>query len=433
MITGHYSGRTGCYSNEEAMPPESEGSFMQRLTDEGYRTHGVGKCHFSPNPYAKRGFQTREHQEEIPEDRVRDDYARGLVEENYDWVLEPHGIRGEMYYLPQPSLLPESKHPTNWVGDKSIEFIENQKDRNQPWYLYSSFIHPHPPFAPPSPWHKLYRGPDMPLPEIPQDLDELICFINRYQNRYKYRDYGGLDLNLIRQMRAYYYACISFIDKQVGRILEALESTGQLDNTLILFSADHGEYLGDYGCFGKRGMHDVSARIPMIVRWPDGSHAGAKPENPVSLVDLAPTFLKAAGINFAATDFDGIPLQEVATNKSSRKQVFSQFDRAENGLYMAVESDWKYIFSAPDQKEYLFNLKNDPKEHSNLAADPKSESNLQRLRKICLTWVATHDKTEALDSSKHWRKYPIRHLSEKPNEGLIYQDPKWWNGKLPKW
>lgn len=247
MITGHYPGRTGCYSNGQPMPSEDEPSFMSRLTEAGYRTHGVGKCHFTPDPYAMRGFQSRDTQEELPKERMRDDYSRHLVEAGYERVLEPHGVRGEMYYVPQVNLLPEEEHPTHWVADRSLDFIRAQESSEQPWYLYTSFIHPHPPFAPPGPWHKYYRGPEMPLPNIPGNLDELLCYVNHSQNRVKYRD-QGLDMNLIRQMRAYYFACIEFIDTQIGRILDELEATGQLDNTLIYFGADHGEYLGDYGC-----------------------------------------------------------------------------------------------------------------------------------------------------------------------------------------
>lgn len=406
---------------------------MQRLADAGYRTHGIGKCHFSPNSHALRGFQTRESQEENPATRESDDYARQLLNKGYDWIMEPHGIRGEMYYIPQPSLLPEKEHPSHWIGDRSIAFIQEQTDSEQPWYLYSSFVHPHPPFTPPVPWHKLYRGPDMPLPDIPKDLDETLCFINRFQNRYKYRDNGGPDINLIRQIRAYYYACISFIDKQIGRILQSLEESGQLNNTLILFSADHGEYLGDYNCFGKRGMHDPSARIPMIARWPDGSFAGKKPETPVSLVDLAPTFLEAADIPIEENEYDGISLEEIASGESSRPQVFSQYNRAEDGLYMAVECHWKYIYSAPDQKEYLFDLKNDPSEHCNLAEDAEKQIDLERLRKTCLDWLASSDSCEALDSSNYWKVYPKRIMPKDPDEGLLFQDPRWWDTSLPTW
>jgi arylsulfatase len=432
MITGHYPGRTGCYSNTEDMPPEEQPSFMHYLNRAEYLTHAVGKCHFTPDPYANRGFCSRMTQEELPPNRIQDDYARHLVKGGDDWILEPHGIRGEMYYIPQPSLLPETRHPSHWVADRSIEFIQQQAKGTQPWYLFSSFIHPHPPFTPPVPWHKLYRGPDMPKPEIPTNLDDLICFVNRIQNRYKYRDHGGLDLNLIRQIRAYYYACISFIDKQVGRIIESLESTGQLDRTLIVFSSDHGEYLGDYGCFGKRGMHDASARIPMIIRWPDGSHSGTRPDTPVSLVDLAPTVLEAAGIHFDTTAFDGESLRQVADGKTNRTAVFSQYNRAENGLYMAVESDWKYVFSAADQKEYLFDLTSDPKEHCNLASTTLKTEKLTHLRKICQDWVwqGKHSH-EALYKNGNWRRYPIRRMPTHPDKGLIYQDPQWWDGQLP--
>src|SRR5690606_20194858 len=110
----------------------------------------------------------------------------------------------------------------------------------------------------PTPWNKLYRAPEMPLPKRPQDSDGLITYWNRFQNRYKYRD-QGIDDNLIRTMKAAYYGSISFIDYQIGRLLAFMESRGLLDNTLIVFSSDHGEMLGDYHCFGKRNFLDSGA------------------------------------------------------------------------------------------------------------------------------------------------------------------------------
>ena len=92
--------------------------------------------------------------------------------------------------------------------------------------------------------------------------------INRVQNRYKYRD-QGFDRNLQRNIVAHYYACISYIDYQIGRLLDDLEQRGILDETMIVFSSDHGELLGDYGCYGKRSMHDAAARVPMLARLPD--------------------------------------------------------------------------------------------------------------------------------------------------------------------
>ena len=126
------------------------------------KTHAIGKCHFTPRT-ALRGFQTREKQEENVSDIEVDDYAKWLDNNGY-YRFESHGTRGEMYYIPQVSPLPEKAHPSQWIGDRCVEFINNESDNSSPWMLFSSFIHPHPPFAPPKPWHKLYRAPYMPLP-----------------------------------------------------------------------------------------------------------------------------------------------------------------------------------------------------------------------------------------------------------------------------
>lgn len=427
MITGAYPGRTGCYSNEQAMVSEELPTLMSRLTDAGYRTHGVGKCHFTPNSHALRGFETRQIQEEMPLVREKDDYARWLVEKGWGEVLEPHGVRGEMYYIPQPSVLPEACHPSRWVGDQALDFLDEGSDR--PWYLFASFIQPHPPFSPPSPWHKLYRASQMPLPDIPENRDNLLAFINHFQNRYKYRD-RGMDENLIRCLRAYYYACISFIDVQVGRILARLEETGALDDTLILFSSDHGEYLGDFGCFGKRGIHDVSSRIPMVVRWPGGAHAGARCERPVSLVDLAPTFLEAAGIPYGSDEFDGVSLRSIWSGEVDRPVVFSQYQHGASGLYMAVNERWKYGYSAADGQDYLFDLDSNPREHVNLAAMAPYHAVLTHMRSTCMDWIVSQGQTDALNGD-NWRAYPKQTMPEDPDEGLIFQDPPWWDGKLP--
>ena len=101
---------------------------------------------------------------EVQEEGAGDsDYEAYLREQGITWLMELNGVRGEMYYVPQPSQLPAAHHATQWVGDRALAFLD-ATPADQPFYLYASFIHPHPPFAPPSPWHKLYRAPLMPLP-----------------------------------------------------------------------------------------------------------------------------------------------------------------------------------------------------------------------------------------------------------------------------
>ena len=134
----------------------------------------------------------------------------------------------------------------------------------------------------------------MPLPFLPTDYEQLLTYWNRVQNRYKYRDQGS-DMNLLRTMRAAYYAAISFIDYQLGRIFEALVTEGILDDTLILFTSDHGELLGDYNSYGKRSFLDVAARVPLLARYPERFPANVQCDYPASLVDVLPTCLQAAG------------------------------------------------------------------------------------------------------------------------------------------
>ena len=294
LTMGQYPSQTKCTSNATPFPLEQKQTFMEALRLKGYRTHGIGKYHFHHDDYQKtlagNGFQSRDIMEEIVPDRQDDDYLKYLSEKGLNHIGDPHGVRGDMYYFPQPAQMAASHHPTQWVGDRALDFIQDQEKSDQPWYCYTSFVHPHPPFAPPAPWHKLYRDKDMDLPYLPDNREELKVFINHVQNRYKRGD-RGLDLNRMRMIKAYYYACISFIDFQIGRIIRSLEATGQLDNTLIIFTADHGELLGDFGCFGKRSFHDAAAQIPLIMRLPGEVPANRLCATPVNLIDVTKTLL----------------------------------------------------------------------------------------------------------------------------------------------
>ncbi len=428
MIHGQYPLNTGCYENTP-MPTDGRQSFMGALTEAGYRTHGIGKCHFSPDPWALRGFQSRQVQEEIVGDPDVDDYLKDLHGAGFKHVCDPHGIRGEMYYIPQPAQMPARLHPTHWIGDQAVKFVQEQAKTDQPWMLFSSFIHPHPPFAPPNPWHKLYRSPRMPLPNLPPQYEALHIHINRQQNRYKYRD-QGLDLNLMRNMKAYYYACISFIDYQVGRVLEALEQTGQLDNTLILYTSDHGEHLGDYGCFGKRSFHDSASRVPMLARLPGTFEAGRVCETPASLVDIAPTALAAAGAAISSHSLDGVNLADVASGTCDREMVFGQHQNGPGATYMAVSREWKYFYNAPENKEILFDRVGDPRETRNQAGHVFSRQAHNAMKRALIDHLLAGGETGGLDKGD-WKVFPTQRIAENPDAGLLVQDHPWADQHIP--
>ncbi len=421
MHYGQYPRKSGLYTNG-GMPEDNGASLPAILGATGYRTAAIGKCHFTPDRQAMRGFDSRLSQEECCSDPEKDDYCRWLKHNGYDYD-EPHGTRGEMYYTPQVSLHTEADHPTTWIGDRSLDFIRDNAAADQPWFLFSSFIHPHPPLAPPKPWHKLYRSPLMPLPNVPRDSEALHMWINRHQNRYKFRD-QGIDANLVRTIKAYYYATISYVDFQIGRILDTLEQSGQLDSTLIVFSSDHGELLGDYNCFGKRSMHDASSRIPMIVRGP-GFAGDVRCHTPVSLVDLLPTMASAAGLQ--PPESDGVDLAAVANGATDRQVVFSQFGKAEKAIYMCVSREWKYVYSAGDRTEFLFDRLGDPAETRNKAGLPMLASAKQAMKTALLDYLHREMASDAVEETAgklDWRQYSRLDMSylDDPDAGLLIQD-----------
>lgn len=477
MIYGQYPCTTGCGSNAVPMPQEPK-TFMERLADGGYTTHGIGKCHFTPDARALRGFQSREFQEEIPSAMEPTDYYTMLKNSPWDYAYEGQGTRGPMYYIPAASKLPREMHPTQWVGDRTISFVQEHKTDDSPWYCYSSFIHPHPPFTPPVPWHKLYKPVQMPMPNVPVDYDNLQMFVNKMQNRRKYRD-RGIDVNLVRCIKAYYYACISFVDYQVGRILDALEETGQLDNTLILFTSDHGEMLGDYNCFGKRSMHDSCARIPFIMSQPGMYEGGKVCTTPVSLVDIAPTFLAAAEISDEDCAFDGLDIAKLMAGEVERDAVFSMKsysgmpkflghtpeeyrnipvrDNKEfedrigslNGIvgtyppeyegieaqacanYMIVTEQYKYAYSVPDNREFLFDKRTDPKETINSAGTALYKPVLLQMRQRLIDFLKEHEVTAIIDGDR-FKKFPELKMPDMLDCGLLEQETKvdWYDDSL---
>lgn len=416
LVTGRSPHRTGVVDNREA-PATLHPSFMEAVASRGYQTHGVGKMHFVPENDWRRlwGFESRDLSEECC---LEDDYYEFLCQHGYGHVIDPHGLRSEYYYLPQPSQVPEHLHATAWVVDRSIAFLR-RRDRSRPFLLWTSFIKPHPPFESPNPWNRLYRPHEMPLPFVPPESPALQTFWNRLQNRYKYMD-GGTHRHLQRTQRAAYHGAISFIDHHIGRLLAALGS--ELDNTLVVFTSDHGELLGDYGCYGKRSMLDPAVRVPLLVRQPGRFPAGRRCAVPVSLLDLFPTFCAAAGEPESIPGEESADLADIAAGRVARTHVLGHFSQRGLGLYLAVEEDWKYIYSAADGEEWLFNRSAEPREVTNLARDPACRAPRDRLKRRLIERFERDGYTAAIDAGD-WRQYPRASLPDDPDAGLLLQDP----------
>lgn len=348
MFSGQYPARTGCNNNNVENVYEGTG-FYHQITKAGFDSTCVGKMHHLIDPYGPMGFNRRFTQEELAD--PDDDYTKFILE-HYPHVFDYHGMRSEMYYMPQISQLPAWDHPTQWIGDHSVECIEKH-DPNQPLFLVSSFIHPHPPFCPPAPWNKLYRDdPDAPFfPDeaAMKDIVDLIgprCSCDRLQ----------MSRQDVLRMKNYYYACVSFVDYQVGRIIKALKDKGIYDDTLIMFSTDHGDMMGDYNAVGKRTMVDPSCHIPMMIRHPQ-QEPGHR-YDPCSLVDVAPTMMAFAGAPITEGEFDGIDL----FSEQRHDVVYSQFGCGNAGTYMVTDGKTKLVYQAKTDRYFYFETQPETKD-----------------------------------------------------------------------
>jgi arylsulfatase len=340
LFAGQYPARTGCNNNNYENSCDSEG-FYARLTKAGYQSICVGKMHHLKDPYGPMGFEKRFTQEELSD--PRDDYTQ-FIEKKYPYIFDYNGMRSEMYYVPQISPLPAEDHPTAWVADRSIECIQN-RDKDRPLLLVSSFIHPHPPYCPPAPWNKLFRD-DPPEPFIPPE-DDFGTFKDMIGWRCSCERLEMSRQDILRT-KNFYYACVSFVDYQIGRIIKALKEAGIYDDTLILFASDHGDMMGDYNAIGKRTMVDCSCHVPFILRNPE-KNAGHRSDI-CSLVDAAPTLLSFAGVPYDEGEYDGVDL----FSGKRHEYVFSQHGCGKDGVYMITDGTHKLVFQAADQKYYYF-------------------------------------------------------------------------------
>ncbi|RJP22216.1 MAG: arylsulfatase [Candidatus Omnitrophota bacterium] len=365
------------------------------LREAGYYTFGIGKMHWHPqrNPHGfHRVLLDESGREESPD--YRSDYR------SWFWSHAPHlnpdetGI-GWNDFRSKTYALPENLHPTFWTGECAVRFLQNY-NQPEPFFLKVSFARPHSPYDPPERFMNLYENADIPSAAVGKWAERYIERSDQSNNIW----HGNLGAEQVRKSRQGYYGSITFIDEQIGRILETVEKRGWLENTLIIFTADHGDMTGDHHLWRKSYAYEASARIPMLMRWPDSSISamrGQVSERPVELRDILPTFLDAAEAP-GADGLDGKSLLRLVRdpNPEWRDYIDLEHDvcyNPANHWNALTDGHYKYIFHARDGEEQLFDLKNDPGELHDLASDASHQSKLRK-----------------------WRERMVEHLSERGEE-----------------
>ncbi len=376
------------------------------LAQAGYQSCRIGGEPLSGRPKLIDGFQTH---------RTNEEYFQWFDQQGIDHVASPQGRSAEYYMVPQTLPFPDRYSADYWRCDRAIEFIE-ERDRSRPFVMEVNFAKPHPPYPVPYPWQYLYRAPEMPYPIRPANYKHYQCRANRYQNRYKWMETActGDDMYL-RTIRAAYYALCSWIDWLTGRLLDSLGS--DFDDTLVFFTADHGEMLGDYGCAGKRCMLEGAVRVPLLVRYPKGFAAGRDCRAAASTIDIMPTMLDAAGLEIPGY-CEGQSLREVTGMSPGERIVHSQHSRSWNGQYFAADGEMTYWHSAADHREWVFQVGDTLDQGPILPVENRGSE----LKTACLErWKDDRFSDAVTEDGTDWKTHdaPRNMLETDPDYGLL--------------
>ncbi len=448
IMTGRMPSSHGVIFNDRSLDPLVN-TFVKRFREAGYRTGLIGKSHLqhgmsknSMVPYrgAPSSFS------DLPEgwDQVEDfeRYVDGSPEDPHDfygfdhvefsidhgasvaghhlqWAID-RGAKAEDLVIDQDVDGPGSRRSENWrqiyqppyaeeihsttyVTERTIAFIDEAEQQEKPWGSWCSFPDPHHPLTPPGKWFDMYRPSDMLLPESRHDpLTNAPAHLKLFAATHP-RDqrnwvapcgYGSDDL--LAEALAATYGMVSMIDDGIGRIMARLDALGVRDNTIVVFTSDHGDMMGDHSLFLKGFMHyRGTLQVPLIIDAP-GKEAG-RTSSLASSIDLGPTLMDLCGID----DYDGlqgVSLTEALTNGTATPRasvlveddlpvITSQLTPMPARIRTVLMDKWKYTRNSKGE-EQLFNLESDPDEMTNLTGD---STNRLRLRAAMLDQMMMAD------------------------------------------
>lgn len=421
IFTGQYVSRHGAY-NVGVNVPDDAPMISHALTQAGYRTHYVGKAHFQSfgsEPTAGAVIPTREavHGWEQHYPHWRGPYygfesvelalghtTYGMAGHYGAWVRDQIGAEAMQTLQHARSLatgigfggegyewdIPLRLHNSVWTADRAIDFLQ-QRDREQPFFLVASFEDPHHPHCVPTEFTERVSPDDVPLPDyVEGELDDKPPHFTEARHghlmrspvlgRFKMAGQGaGADYRRVSEQdarvgRASYHSLVRLIDQQTGRILAELDAQGLAEDTLVIFTTDHGELLGDHGIWMKGPFHyEQLVRIPFIIRYPRGFTGGQVMNALINQVDIAPTVLAAAGVSAQAPmdGFDALPCLRGEVNAIRRSTLVECVDDpAGLRLKTLVTRNRKLTWYAGHDYGELYDLTDDPHERVNQWGNP---------------------------------------------------------------
>lgn len=403
MFSGVYPHTNGVFRNDEPW----NYCWVKDLAEAGYHTINVGKMHTMPIEGAF-GF----HERHVVENKDRDHPNLPFYLDNWDKAYFLSGLqkpsRVSKRDLPDYNKLlgawvwehDESLHPDVFVGQMACWWLKRYTG-DEPFFLQIGIPGPHPPYDPTQEYLDMYADRDLPKP-IPTEIDSEPSAMKKLREFHYGEDADGIvhletpTAEQSRRQRAHYYANVTMIDKQLGDILTTLEERGVIDNTVIIFTTDHGDCMGDHGHSQKWNMFDQTVRIPAIVSWPGHVPEGQRVSDLVSLVDIGPTVLEFAGIEppawMEATSLRPYLDNTIASEtRELRNRVYAEHsnDALLTGtrfMTMIRDGGMKLVHFVDSDMGMLFDLENDPEERVNLWNNPEHAKNRAWLIGEILKW-----------------------------------------------
>jgi arylsulfatase A-like enzyme len=420
LIAGLAPHRHGMVGFQHGVPWEPAATLPGLLTAAGYQTELIGKLHLYP-PRKRFGFQ-----------RVQlADSAGGGPHNDYgDWLRRQgarppdpggHGVDGNGW-VGRPSHLPEELSHSTWCVDRALEFLA-RRDPTAPFFLCVSFIHPHPPLTPPRLYYDRYMQLDLPEPVVG---DWVPAFAGPPRGQAVNASRVRLDRETMRRCRAAYYGLINHVDDQLGRLLRRVKP-----DTFVLFTADHGEMLGDHHRFRKTYAYEGSARVPFLTWAPPamGLPRSVVCDAPVGLQDVMPTLLEAAGVPPPAgvSGRSVLPLirgqaSEAGGWREALHGEHAGFYEPDDGMHYLVDARTKYVWYSQTGQEQLFDLERDPQERHDLARTADADARLRPWRRRLVAELRSRpegfaDGERLVAGRPHQQLVPPEGAPPEPQEG----------------
>lgn len=386
LMTGTTPKTHGDRVFQPELPMPELPTIAQSFSEAGYQTYAVGKLHVYPQR-DRIGFDDVILEEE---GRVLygvvDDYETFLADKGYAGQQFDHGM-GNNEYLMRPWHLPEETHATNWATQQMVRTIK-RRDPLRPAFWYLSYRHPHPPLIPLQQYLDLYRMIEIDEPHYGEWTK------NRDNAPYCLSAGYALDDNLnptqTRLARMAFYALCTHIDHQLRVVIGTLRDEGVLDNTVIVFTSDHGDMLGNHNLWAKRLFYEQSANIPMIIMGVKGDERvgyNRLDDRVVCWEDVMPTLLDLAGIEIPET-VEGISM----FGEEKRDWLYGEVGEDAKATRMIFDGQYKLIYYPVGNHSQLFDVINDPDEMNDLADDNEYSQILEHLTALLISQLYGGDE-----------------------------------------